>query len=73
MYPNLEKELNANHMSMRFVAQAINMPESTFRDKLSKNNFNIQEAFNIKNILLPKYELEYLFYESNAATDPQTA
>lgn len=61
MYLNLEKELGANHISMRYAAQAIGMPESTFRDKISKNNINVQEAFKIKNILLPKYEMEYLF------------
>lgn len=73
MYPNLEKELNANHMSMRFVAQAINMPESTFRDKLSKNNISVEEAFNIKNRLLPKYEMEYLFYSADESTETKSA
>lgn len=61
MYPNLEKELNANKMSQRSAAKAIGMSESTFRDKFSKGNFSIHEAFMIHHLLLPKYELEYLF------------
>lgn len=61
MYPNLEKELNSNKMSYRSAAKAIGMSESTFRDKFYKGNFSIHEAFMIHHLLLPKYELEYLF------------
>ena len=66
MYPNLEKELNSNKMSYRSAAKAIGMSESTFRDKFYKGNFSIHEAFMIQHLLLPKYELEYLF---ESATD----
>lgn len=61
MYPNLDKELSANKMSQRSAAKAIGMSESTFRDKFSKGNFSIHEAFMIHRLLLPKFELEYLF------------
>ena len=51
--PNDEKELNANKMSQRSAAKAIGMSESTFRDKFSKGNFSIHEAFMIHHLLLP--------------------
>lgn len=69
MFANLDREIGANGMSWRTVASAINMPESTFRSKITSGNFTIDEAFNIKNIVFPKYALEYLF----AKTDDKSA
>lgn len=37
MYNNLNKEILANGMSWRSTAAAIGMPESTFRNKISKD------------------------------------
>lgn len=65
MYANLEKELRANHFSHRSAAAAIGMAEPTFRSKMSGGKFSIEQAFEIKNRLLPKYELEYLFAVSD--------
>ncbi len=64
MYRNLDREINANGMSWRSVSGAIGMPESTFRNKITKGDFSIGEAFSIKERLFPKYELEYLFEKS---------
>lgn len=61
MYPNLDKEISGHKMSWRSVAKAVGMPESTFRDKITKGSFAVEEAFEIKNLLFPKYESEYLF------------
>lgn len=61
MYPNLDREINANGMSWRSVSGAIGMPESTFRNKITSGDFSIGEAFSIKERVFPKYELEYLF------------
>lgn len=61
MYSNLNKEILANGMSWRSTAAAIDMPESTFRNKISSGEFSIDEAFAIKERVLPKYELAYLF------------
>lgn len=65
MFSNLDKELSANKMSWRNAAYAIGMPESTFRKKITDGNFSIDEAFAIKNRLLPKFTLEYLFEKSD--------
>lgn len=61
MYNNLNKEILANGMSWRSTAAAIGMPESTFRNKISSGDFSVDEAFSIKERVLPKYELAYLF------------
>lgn len=61
MYSNLNKEILAKGMSWRSSAAAIGMPESTFRNKISSGEFSVNEAFKIKERLLPKYELSYLF------------
>lgn len=61
MFANLDKEINANGMSWRSVATAIGMPESTFRNKITQGEFSIGEAFTIKELVFPKYNLEYLF------------
>lgn len=68
MYVNLDRELRANALSYRSAAAAINMPEPTFRSKLSDGRFYIDEVFAIKSRLLPKYDLEYLF--ANDSTFP---
>lgn len=61
MYNNLSKEILANGMSWRSTAAAIGMPESTFRNKISNGDFSVDEALRIKERVLPKYELAYLF------------
>lgn len=61
VYPNLDHEISSNKMSWRSVAKAIGMPESTFRAKITSGNFAVEEAFEIRNILFPKYDPEYLF------------
>jgi hypothetical protein len=61
MFANLDKEISSSKMSWRGVAAAIGMPESTFRKKITDGDFSISEAFTIKNLLFPKYTLEYLF------------
>lgn len=61
MYANLDREIGANKMSWRSASTAIGMPESTFRNKITVGEFSIDEAFNIKNLLFPKFTLEYLF------------
>lgn len=66
MYANLDKELGANKISWRSAAAAINMPEATFRNKITAGRFAIDEAFKIKSRLLPKFELEYLFENDEA-------
>lgn len=43
------------------AAAELNMPESTFRYKLTEGDFSIIEAFSIKELLFPHYELKYLF------------
>lgn len=61
MYLNLDKEISTAKMSWRSSAEAIGMPEATFRDKIRKENFTIEEAFRVKERLFPKFTLEYLF------------
>lgn len=61
MYGNLERAFNENGMSIRSVAAAIDMPESTLRYKLREGGISIEDAFNIKSRVLPKYDLNYLF------------
>lgn len=61
MYPNLNQELSKNRISTRMAAAELNMPESTFRYKLTEGDFSIIEAFSIKELLFPQYELKYLF------------
>ena len=61
MFANLDKEIGANKMSWRSVASAIGMSEATFRHKITKGNFTVDEAFMIKERVLPKYTLDYLF------------
>lgn len=61
MFVNLDKEIGASKMSWRSVASAIGMSEATFRHKITKGNFSVEEAFLIKERVLPKFTLEYLF------------
>lgn len=61
MFTNLDRELNNGRISWRAAAKAIDMPEATFRSKIKDGNFSIDEAFNIKKMLFPQFELEYLF------------
>lgn len=71
MYVNLNREIGANGMSWRSVSAAIGMSEATFRNKITKGNFAIDEAFLIKERVLPKYTLEYLFERTDET--PTTA
>ena len=48
-------------MSVRSVAAAIGIPESTLRYKLKEGGLSIDDAFNIKTLVLPKYDMNYLF------------
>lgn len=66
MYSNLSKEILANGMSWRSTAAAIGMPESTFRNKISCGEFSVAEAFSIKERVLPKYDLAYLFAKDDS-------
>ena len=61
MYSNLDRAINECGMSWRSVAAAINMPESTFRYKMTEGDFSVGDAFSIKSRALPKYDLEFLF------------
>lgn len=61
MYSNLSKEILANGMSWRSTAAAIGMPESTFRNKITVGDFLVTEALMIKERVLPKFDLAYLF------------
>lgn len=61
MYTNLERAINESGMSWRSVAAAINMPESTFRYKMTEGDFSVDDAFTIKALVLPKYDIGYLF------------
>lgn len=64
MYGNLERAINECGMSLRSVAAAINMPESTLRYKLKEGGISIEDAFSIKFRVLPKYDIEYLFKQT---------
>lgn len=61
MYGNLERAINESGMSVRSVAAAIGIPESTLRYKLKEGGLSIDDAFNIKTLVLPKYDMNYLF------------
>jgi len=61
MYKNLERAINECGMSLRSVAAAINMPESTFRYKMKEGGLSIEDAFTIKSRVFPKYDIGYLF------------
>lgn len=68
MFANLDREISACKMSYRSSSTAIGMPESTFRAKITCGEFSITEAFKIKNILFPKFDLEYLFEKTDKPT-----
>lgn len=70
MFANLDKEIGANKMSWRSVSSAIGMSEATFRYKITRGDFTVTEAFLIKERVLPKYTIEYLF-EKTAPSDDQ--
>ena len=69
MYSNLSKEILANGMSLRSTAAAIGMPESTFRNKISCGEFSVAEAFSIKERVLPKYDIAYLFAKDSGESE----
>lgn len=69
MFANLDREIGANKMTWRSVSSAIGMPEATFRHKITKGNFTVAEAFLIRERVLPKYTLEYLFERSGECDD----
>ena len=71
MYQNLNKEILSNGMSWRSVASAIGMPESTFRAKITKGDFSVTEALAIKERVLPKYEMSYLFAKDDEMEEKQ--
>ena len=61
MYKNLENVIYENHMSINSAASAIGMTDRTLRYKIDKETFDVSEAFKIRNLLFPKYDLYYLF------------
>lgn len=69
VYSNLSKEILANGMSWRSTAAAIGMPESTFRAKITKGDFLVTEALTIKERVLPKYDLAYLFAKDSEESE----
>lgn len=71
MYNNLNKEILANGMSWRSTAAAIGMPESTFRNKISCGDFSVDEALIIKERILPKYDLAYLFAKDDSKNEKE--
>ena len=70
MYNNLDKTLKENAFSFRAAAAAIGMSEATFRNKMNGGSFSIGEAFDIRERLLPRYDIYYLFAEAPADTAP---
>ena len=60
MYKNLENVIYENHMSINSAASAIGMTDRTLRYKIDKETFDVSEAFKIRNLLFPKYDLYYL-------------
>lgn len=61
MFKNLENAIHENHMTINSAALAMGMSESSLRYKINKESFGVTEAFKIRNILFPKYDLCYLF------------
>lgn len=62
---NLEKALSDKGISKAVVANLLNINRNTVANKISgKTEFTIEEAFKIKEHLLPEYDLEYLFAET---------
>ncbi|MGN0613578.1 MAG: hypothetical protein ACI4JB_06710 [Porcipelethomonas sp.] len=61
MFKNLEHAIHESHMTINSAAAAIGMSESSLRYKINKESFGVNEAFKLRNILFPKYDLFYLF------------
>lgn len=64
MYINLINALKNKGISNTAAAATIEMPEPTFRSKISGRSqcgFTIDEAFKIKDNLFPEMDLTYLF------------
>ena len=61
MYANLMRCLKQKGLSVNAAANAIGMPEPTFRTKLTERQFNVGEALSIIDNLFPEYDFRYLF------------
>ena len=64
MYKNLENVIYENHMTVNSVANAVGMNERSLRYKIDNETFNVAEAFKIRNMLFPRYDLYCLFFLS---------
>lgn len=67
-YKRLIEAMKMKGLSNRAVASTINMPEATFRTKVSgqtEGGFTMDEAIAIKTNLFPEMDLIYLFTRSN--------
>lgn len=65
MYANLEKQLRSKGISINAAANAIKMPEATFRTKIKNRSFYTDEAFALKNCLFPEFDIMYLFQKDD--------
>lgn len=65
---NLENALNQKGIAKTVVMNLLNISRSTLDNKLAgRTEFTIDEAFKIKENLLPEYDIEYLFTSNTAA------
>lgn len=71
MYANLRKSLENKNISFRAAALTIGMPEVTFRSKMDFDGryFTVDEAFAIRDELLPEMNMRYLFATKGATID----
>lgn len=69
MYANLNRCLMQKGISMNAAAKMLDMPEATFRTKLTERNFNVGEAMKINDHLFPEYDFRYLFKKDDANED----
>ncbi len=65
-YRNLKGELAKNGITNVQLAALLNVHINTVTNKLKgSSSFSVEEAFTIKSVLFPYYDLNYLFAHPN--------
>ena len=66
MYGNLSAELKRKNITQKVVADLIKSTEKTANNKiLGKTDFTIIEAFLIHKNLLPEFDMDYIFTQTD--------
>ncbi|MDR1003258.1 MAG: hypothetical protein LBL82_08335 [Oscillospiraceae bacterium] len=73
MYENLKRALFDKKISNQTLASVLGIHINSITNKIERGPWSIKEAFLIKDVFFPEFELTYLFAGESDGEDKSTA